>query len=326
MTISLPVASPDTFVERSLRLGRRGVSAIVVDDACRDTALRQVRAKLQALPVAFAEATLDERLLQPRETLRAHAAEAVILPSRSSEQSLWRTIDKHRSRLEQNQTILFLLSPAAAECLVECAPNLASLLGGALWAYAPCVDNEVLRFAIERAAGMRYAELYEPVDDRQLGRLDEVVRDALVALGDPRRDDRAWRTHGTMVRAMLVEVLPTIAGHWPAGTDNANQVLASLDAWLASSSEPPPLRAAIASPTVPQALAEAMEVVRYAQRVMVRSEARQSAEEIVDLCMQGYAIFPGSAGRRTLFDWWLETVLPSAHSLERPNIFDRNRR
>jgi hypothetical protein len=59
-----------------------------------------------------------------------------------------------------------------------------------------------------------------------------------------------------------------------------------------------------------QALDEAVDVFDNIPQVL-ESVKREAILNILDDCFQGYAIFPGSQGRRELFDWWLLDVVPS---------------
>jgi hypothetical protein len=45
--------------------------------------------------------------------------------------------------------------------------------------------------------------------------------------------------------------------------------------------------------------------------------------EILDDCLEGYAIFPGSQGRRDLFNWWLLEVVPATWCLQFPESIYR---
>ncbi|MFW6358897.1 MAG: hypothetical protein ACOC0N_06755, partial [Chroococcales cyanobacterium] len=40
--------------------------------------------------------------------------------------------------------------------------------------------------------------------------------------------------------------------------------------------------------------------------------------EILEDCFEGYAIFPGSQGRRDLLNWWLLDVVPAIWSFKSP--------
>ena len=41
-------------------------------------------------------------------------------------------------------------------------------------------------------------------------------------------------------------------------------------------------------------------------------EARQLLLDILDVTLDGYAVFPGMQGRRDLFNWWLSEAVPAA--------------
>ena len=60
-----------------------------------------------------------------------------------------------------------------------------------------------------------------------------------------------------------------------------------------------------------QALDEAVDVFENMLQVLKSVKTREAILNILDDCFQGYAIFPGSQGRRELFDWWLLDVVPS---------------
>ncbi len=237
------------------------------------------------------------------------------------DEALWRAVEGHRSRLEDGVTKLFVLSEGAARTLQHTAPNLLSCIG-TMWATEPRLDRRLVA-AIETARAGRYPELYEAADAREARDLDEATDDVLAALGDPRVDERAWRRLGFMGRAALVEAMPTIAAHWPPGLASADAVHSALDAWLSSASAPAAIAGLPAAPLAPQALGEAMEVVASAAHLMDRAQARAALSEILDSIFQGYAVFPGSEGRRALFDWWLDDVVPAAAALRAPPHFNR---
>jgi len=60
-----------------------------------------------------------------------------------------------------------------------------------------------------------------------------------------------------------------------------------------------------------QALDEAVDVFENMLQALESVKTREAILNILDDCFQGYAIFPGSQGRRELFDWWLLDVVPS---------------
>ncbi|XXX78211.1 hypothetical protein WMF30_05515 [Sorangium sp. So ce134] len=282
----------------------------------------EVRTALTDLPVRAAEAELDPSL-RSRSAASAQSSrpEAVLVATTSEDQGLWRAIERHRSRLDDGATTLLVLSEGAATTLQRTAPNLMSWIGK-MWRAEPRVDRR-LAAAIDAARAGRYPELYEDADAREARDLDEATSDVLAALGDPRVDDRAWRRLGFMGRAALVEVAPTIAAHWPPGLASADAVGAALDTWLSSASAPAAVKGLPAAPLAPQALAEALGVVESAAQLLDRAQARAALSEILDSLFQGYAVFPGSKGRRALFDWWLDDVVPAAAALRAPPPFNR---
>ncbi|WP_353930515.1 hypothetical protein WJM97_19935 [Okeanomitos corallinicola TIOX110] len=70
-----------------------------------------------------------------------------------------------------------------------------------------------------------------------------------------------------------------------------------------------------------QILDEALDVFYNAIKVINYDQSLQSILNILDDCLEGYAIFPGSYGRRELFDWWLFDVVPASYNLLPPKIF-----
>lgn len=66
---------------------------------------------------------------------------------------------------------------------------------------------------------------------------------------------------------------------------------------------------------------EALDVYINAIKILDFNHSLKALIEILDDCLEGYAIFPGSQGRRELFNWWLLDVVPSAWYLLPPNYF-----
>ncbi|VXD20193.1 hypothetical protein [Planktothrix paucivesiculata] len=64
-----------------------------------------------------------------------------------------------------------------------------------------------------------------------------------------------------------------------------------------------------------QVIYEAIDVFQNAIRVFDYDQAKEALLEILEDCLEGYAIFPGSEGRRDLFDWWLLEVVPASWNL-----------
>ncbi len=70
-----------------------------------------------------------------------------------------------------------------------------------------------------------------------------------------------------------------------------------------------------------QAISEALDVFYNAIKVIKYDQSLESILEILDDCLEGSAIFPGSYGRRELFDWWLLDVVPASYNLLPPKSF-----
>ncbi|MBD2385345.1 hypothetical protein [Cylindrospermum sp. FACHB-282] len=70
-----------------------------------------------------------------------------------------------------------------------------------------------------------------------------------------------------------------------------------------------------------QAISEALDVFYNAMRVINYNQAVEAILELLDDCLEGYAVFPGSYGRRELFDWWLLDVVPASYNLLPPKLF-----
>ncbi|MEQ9486055.1 hypothetical protein [Coleofasciculus sp. F4-SAH-05] len=67
-----------------------------------------------------------------------------------------------------------------------------------------------------------------------------------------------------------------------------------------------------------QVLSEALDVYISAVNALEPSHSIQALLDILDDCLEGYAIFPGSYGRRELFNWWLLDIVPSCWYLLPP--------
>ena len=71
-----------------------------------------------------------------------------------------------------------------------------------------------------------------------------------------------------------------------------------------------------------QAIDEALDVFKNLLEALKPARAKEALLEILDDCLEGYAIFPGSQGRRDLFNWFLLEVVPAAWCLQFPeNIY-----
>ncbi len=71
-----------------------------------------------------------------------------------------------------------------------------------------------------------------------------------------------------------------------------------------------------------QIISESVDVCYQAIMVINYEQSVEGILEILYDCLEGYAIFPGSYGRRDLFDWWLLDVVPASWNLKPPeNVY-----
>lgn len=68
-----------------------------------------------------------------------------------------------------------------------------------------------------------------------------------------------------------------------------------------------------------QIIFEALDVYMSAIKTLDYNQSLESLLDILENCLEGYAIFPGSQGRRELFDWWLLEVVPASWYLMPPS-------
>lgn len=68
-----------------------------------------------------------------------------------------------------------------------------------------------------------------------------------------------------------------------------------------------------------QIIFEALDVYMSAIKTLDYNQSLEALLDILDNCLEGYAIFPGSHGRRELFDWWLLEVVPASWYLLPPS-------
>jgi hypothetical protein len=68
-----------------------------------------------------------------------------------------------------------------------------------------------------------------------------------------------------------------------------------------------------------QVLYEALDVYVNAIKTLDEDQSLEALIDILDDCLEGYAIFPGSDGRRNLLSWWLLDVVPATWHLVSPS-------
>jgi hypothetical protein len=158
-----------------------------------------------------------------------------------------------------------------------------------------------------------YPDLYEePEPDRPAATLTAAEEEVMAFLGDP-AEASPHRRHISMVWALALASLPTVRA-WAPHDHGPDQVLAMIETFLAGRRvDIPPVESIFPDVvTPPQALHEALDVFRRALQALQPTHAREAVLDALADCFEGYAVFPGGAGRRDLFNWWLVEVVPAA--------------
>jgi hypothetical protein len=181
-------------------------------------------------------------------------------------------------------------------------------------------NADALRLLLRELWDYRYIELYEKREDgRAPGDLVEAVNNIITllaehtpAIGHQRLLFVGW--------ALALAASPTIKG-WAPDATSPQIVLDAVHAFLKEGRQVEIDVAALFPQKVspPQALHEALDVFANLARTLNPAEVRPALLEIFDDCLEGYAVFPGSAGRRDLFNWMLVEVVPAAWSLRLPD-------
>jgi hypothetical protein len=183
---------------------------------------------------------------------------------------------------------------------------------------------EKFRAVLEELWGQCYPDLYQEgcAEPRALA---EAENRALAALSDDDvlgHDDLGHRRMVWMALTLCSAVAVTVDAYLP-GDSRPARVIALLEDWLhdPTARVNEDIRSLFSqAATPPQALHEALDVLYQATKTLERPNAVGALREMLDDCMEGYAIFPGSDGRRDLFNWWLVQALPASWCLRKPDV------
>lgn len=198
---------------------------------------------------------------------------------------------------------------------------------------------EPLKTLIDKIREEHYPELYEPQADGTAS-LDDALNDILDVFQNSGKTlchlRYVWLT---LILALVVE--PTVESYQPQN-NFTQSTLELLERWIFSQidsdlsskksqlelqQEIANLEAIVSKQIDPvqngdiahlQIISESQDVFKNAIRVLDRDQAKDATLAILKDCLEGYAIFPGSAGRRDLFDWWLLEVVPASWYLLSP--------
>lgn len=165
-----------------------------------------------------------------------------------------------------------------------------------------------------------YEELYEEIEDNAIT-LKETFSEVLNALKD--EDEYLYHRRCIYMAFILaLAIVPTVNAYLSNDT-RIEQVWQWVIIWLEKKEIPSETQIHELFPHISegsQAIDEALDVLINLLRVIDLSQAKKAFLEILDDCLEGYAIFPGSQGKRELFNWWLLEVVPAVWCLQRPNV------
>lgn len=157
----------------------------------------------------------------------------------------------------------------------------------------------------------RYVELYE---EEATGSIEEAIGAVLDALWPP-GDENGHRRWVAMARACALASEPTV-GALEANNPEPRWALERAARFPAHGFPNPATAAIVHFPEEEirghQGLNEALGVFRNLVRALDPELARHALTEMLLDCLAGHAVFPGSDGRRDLFNWWLMEVVPAA--------------
>lgn len=198
-------------------------------------------------------------------------------------------------------------------------------------------DN--LRAKLTKVCQIPYAELYEQTTD-EANSLQDALEEILVLFADGNLTLGHIR-HVWMALILAIVVRPTVE-HYQPNNYFPDATIEKITLWLLletiktvvgsetsevqfSSFDKLDTRS-ITTSSSPENLAsfqifyEVVDVYINALKTIDESQSLAALINILDDCLEGYAIFPGSDGRRELLNWWLLDVVPAAWYLLPPNF------
>jgi hypothetical protein len=197
------------------------------------------------------------------------------------------------------------------------------------------LDNipDYLRVKLAEVAQKSYAEIYEPITDNATS-----LQDALEEILALFSNDNQILGHVRFVWMALilaVVVKPTIE-HYQPNNSLADETILRMSRWLLKTIEaatsPKMLLIELSNFEQPdvfssfseklasfQILNEAFNVYVNAIKALNKDRSLEALIDILDDCLEGYAIFPGSEGKRDLLNWLLLDVVPATWNLLPPS-------
>jgi hypothetical protein len=168
----------------------------------------------------------------------------------------------------------------------------------------------------------RYSELYEENPDSQIS-LENTFKRLLNDLWNESTPSNAHKRYVWIAYSLGLATQPTVESYLP-NEKHVQLLLRYTSRWINGELEEEDHISQNLFPHLSigsQSIDEAIDVFRNLQRMINDSESSQTALlEILDDCIEGYAIFPGTEGRRDLFNWLLLEVIPAAWGFQSPNF------
>ncbi len=183
---------------------------------------------------------------------------------------------------------------------------------------------ESLHQVLYKAWQNRYEEFYEEEINQTIS-LEETLLEILDALEDKNDDDSLCHSRYVYMALILaLAVKPTIKAYLP-NEQKTEKIWKLIINWFKNRELPTEETINQLFPQKSlgsQAIDEALDVFKNLLEALNPANAKEALLEILDDCLEGYAIFPGSQGRRDLFNWFLLEVVPAAWCLQFPeNIY-----
>lgn len=170
----------------------------------------------------------------------------------------------------------------------------------------------------------KYRELYEINADSNIS-LEEVFNKIIDAIWNEDTPLNSHKRYVWIAYSLGLATQPTVESYLP-NEQNVQLVLKQTLRWLKAELSADDCTQECLFPQLSigsQSIDEAVDVFRNLQIIIKPQSGRTALLEILDDCIEGNAIFPGSEGRRDLFNWLLVEVIPASWQFQSPSfIYD----
>ena len=198
---------------------------------------------------------------------------------------------------------------------------------------------ESLKVLLKKIKQQHYEELYEPEADGNSS-LQDALQEVLQAFreSDNKLCHRRYVWMG-LIWALVVE--PTVEYYQLSNYLSAKFIIELIGLWVVEAAKSSSdkikypktfgkhIKLFLPQPRLEnaqiigsfQTISEVVDVFNNAIRILDEEQSVEALLDILDDCLEGYAIFPGSTGRREVFDWWIDEVVPASWFLLPPKSF-----